>query len=101
MNKKTLKQRIIFGVKSGWSLEIYPKFLIDFDKQLKVRIFKYIGTVFTSILLSGIASNFNILIFYFMSIWSIIYILYRLSFVFFILFQFIVNVKNGKFIIKK
>ena len=62
MNKnKNLISRIWYGIKSGWSLPIYPEHIVKLENNLYVKIFKVIGGICLFSVISGISQQLNII----------------------------------------
>lgn len=100
MKKKTIFNRIIFGIKSGWELPTLPSHVISFDRLILVRLFKFIGSFSTFFIISGIGHTFNNIVFYSAIFWSFSYIMYRFVLIFYTFKQWLVHLKNGDFIVR-
>lgn len=62
--KNNILKRIYIGLYEGYKLEIVPEFLINFEKKISVKLFKLFGGITTALILTGIASNYNKILFY-------------------------------------
>ena len=98
--KKTLLKRAINGIISGWNMPILPDKVAKFDSNIYVKIFKSFGALSTFYILSGLGLRSYPIYFYIGVALSLPYILYRIVLVFFIIKQYISNLKNGKYIVK-
>lgn len=99
MKNTTLLHRIYFGIKSGWSLPIYPAHILEIDSSIYLRIFKALGALCTFMLVSGIIKQFDYILFLITIIISISYLIYRLLLVFYALKQFIIHIIIGKLLV--
>ena len=90
---KNIFTSILKGIREGQKLELIPKKLQDFNNLIFVKVFRFLGAVSTSVILS---SKFNLLkayniydlnieIFYISMFFSLIYLFYKLIFNLFIL----------------
>ena len=77
--KKSISSRIWFGIKSGWELPTLPDHIYKLEQNIYVRLFKLIGVLCMFFSFSGIANDFNHIIFYIILVISLLYILYRLT----------------------
>lgn len=83
---KTIFNSIKTGIKEGILIQQVPNFLIKFDSLIWVKIFKILGVITTSYILSSKFEllktynihNLNNEIFYVSSFISIIYLIYRI-----------------------
>lgn len=83
---KTIFNSIKIGIREGISIQKVPNFLINFDNLIWVKIFKLLGIITTSYILSSKFSllksyniyNLNFEIFIISSVISIIYLIYRI-----------------------
>lgn len=102
MKNKTIYTRIKIGIMEGISIQQVPNYLKNFDNLILVKIFKILGIISTSYILS---SKFNILktyniynlnneIFYVASFISILYLFYRLFYSFSVVVYTIKLFKN-------
>jgi len=98
--KKTILKRAINGIISGWNMPILPDKVAKFDSNIYVKIFKAFGALSTFYILSGLGLRSYPIYFYIGVALSLPYILYRIVLVFFIIKQYIYNLKNGKYIVK-
>jgi hypothetical protein len=99
--QKTLLKRAINGIVSGWNMPILPDKVAKFDSNIYVKIFKAIGALSTFYILSGLGLRSYPIYFYLGIALSLPYVIYRIVLVFFIIKQYISNLKNGKHIVKK
>jgi len=97
---KTVLKRAIKGIVFGWNMPILPEKVVKFDKNIYVKIFKIIGALSTFFILSGLGLKYFPLYFYAGIPFSLPYVIYRIVLVFFIIKQYISNLKNGKHIVK-
>ena len=98
--KKTILKRAINGIISGWNMPILPDKVAKFDSNIYVKIFKAFGALSTFYIISGLGLRSYPIYFYIGVALSLPYILYRIVLVFFIIKQYISNLKNGKYIVK-
>ena len=102
------KASIIKGIKEANETDYIPQKIQNFNNLIIVRIFKFLGFISTSIILS---SNFNLLktynihnlnveIFYIATFFSLIYLSYRLIFSFLILKRIFFAFKNKEYIVR-
>lgn len=85
MKNKSIFNRIKIGIKEGLFIQQTPNYLKDFDKLILVKIFKFLGLISTSYILSSkfhLLKNYDIHnlnneIFYVASFISILYLFYR------------------------
>jgi len=98
--QKTNLKRAINGIVSGWNMPILPDKVAKFDSNIYVKIFKAIGALSTIYILSGLGIKSYPLYFYIGIAFSLPYVIYRIVLVFFIIKQYISNLKNGKHIVK-
>jgi len=96
----TFLKRAIKGIISGWNMPILPDKVAKFDSKFYVKIFKTIGALSTFFILSGLGLKYYPLYFYIGIAFSLPYVIYRIVLVFFIIKQYISNLKNGKHLIK-
>ena len=99
--KKNIRSRIWYGIKTGWELPIVPDHISKLDKNFYIKIFKTMGGICMSIIITGIGSDLNDTAFYIIFAHSILYILYRLAYTFYVLKQWLYNLFTGKFIVRK
>lgn len=81
-------------------MPLLPDKVAKFDKNIYVKIFKAIGALSTFFILSGLGLKSYPLYFYIGIGFSLPYVIYRIVLVFFIIKQYISNLKNGKHIVK-
>ena len=98
--KKTVLRRAFDGMISGWNMPILPEKVAKFDSNIYVRLYKAIGALSTFYIISGLGLRSYPFYFYIGIILSMPYIIYRIVLVFFIIKQFIYNIKNGKYIVR-
>jgi|SRR5882762_2652508 len=98
--QKTILKRIINGIVSGWNMPILPDNVAKFNSNIYVKIFKAIGALSTFYILSGLGLKSYPLYFYIGIVFSLPYVIYRIVLVFFIIKQYIFNLKKGKHIVK-
>lgn len=99
-SQKTLLNRAINGIVSGWNMPILPDKVAKFDSNFYVKIFKAIGALSTFFILSGLGLRSYPIYFYIGIALSLPYVIYRIVLVFFIIKQYISNLKNGKHIVR-
>ena len=97
---KNLIKRALNEFKSGWSLSELPEHIIKIEKNIYVKLIKILGPVCVFLIVSGIAQQFNKLIFYYIFMFSFLYSLYRIIIVLYHIKQFIINVYTGKLIVR-
>ena len=98
--KKTILKRVINGIVSGWNMPIFSDKVAKFDSNIYVKLFKPIGALSTYFILSGLGLKSYPLYFYIGIAFSLPFVIYRIVLVFFIIKQYISNLKNGKHLIK-
>ena len=98
--QKTILKRAINGIVSGWNVPILPDKVAKFDGNIYVKIFKAIGALSTFYILSGLGLRSYPVYFYIGIALSLPYVIYRIVLVFFIIKQYISNLKNGKYIVR-
>lgn len=98
--KKTILKRSINGIVSGWNMPILPDKIAKFDSNIYVKIFKAIGALSTFYILSGLGLRSYPIYFYLGIALSLPYVIYRIVLVFFIIKQYISNIKKGKHIVR-
>ena len=97
---KNLIKRALNEFKSGWSLSELPEHILKIEKNIYVKLIKILGPVCVFLIVSGIAQQFNKLIFYYIFMFSFLYSLYRIIIVLYHIKQFIINVYTGKLIVR-
>ena len=97
---KNLIKRAINEFKIGWSLSKLPEHILNIEKNIYVKLIKILGPVCVFLIVSGIAQQFNKLIFYYIFMFSFLYSLYRIIIVLYYIKQFIFNVYTGKLIVR-
>lgn len=100
-NKKSIRKRIWDGIIAGLKVEVLPPHISKLDKNIYVRIFKIIGGTSMFIIVSGIGSQLNRIYFYIFIVFSLSYILYKYVITFYVLKQWIHNIKSGKLLVRK
>lgn len=103
-NKKTLLQRVWVGIKEGATMQIVPEYLKNFDNLIWVKIYKFLGVITTSYILSSkydLLKLYNIHdlnheIFIVSSFISITYLLYRLYYSVSVVIYVFILFKNKK-----
>lgn len=102
--KKTILKRAINGIVSGWNMPILPEKIAKFDSNIYVKIFKAIGALSTFYIMSGLGLRSYPIYFYGSQregiALSLPYVIYRIVLVFFIIKQYISNLKKGKHIVR-
>jgi hypothetical protein len=98
--QKTILKRAINGIVSGWNMPILPDKVAKFDSNIYVKIFKVFGALSTFYILSGLGLRSYPIYFYIGIALSLPYVIYRIVLVFFIIKQYISNLKNGKHIVR-
>ena len=98
--KKTLFNRMIYGIKSGWNLPIYPDHIIALERKLYIRIFRFIGAICTFLQVSDLAKEIDYTIYLITLSISMPYLIYRLVLVFYAIKQWFHNLITGKFIVR-
>jgi len=99
--QKTILKRAINGIVSGWNVPILPDKVAKFDSNIYIRIYKAIGALSTFYILSGLGLRSYSIYFYIGIALSLPYVIYRIVLVFFIIKQYISNLKNGKYLVRK
>jgi hypothetical protein len=77
-----------------------PEDLSKFDSNIYVRIFKFIGPICMTIIISGIGFKLNKIYFYINIFISISYILYKLYYIYRQIKHWIYNVRNGNLLVR-
>ena len=77
-NKKNIFKRIYRGLYEGYKLEKVPKFLVDFESKISVKLFKLLGSISTIFVVSWIAISYNKIFFYIGLFFPLPYLLYKL-----------------------
>jgi len=99
--QKTLIQRSIHSIISGWNIPILPEKVAKFNNNINVKIYLYIGVLSTIFILSGCSEIIrlqNYPIFFYIGIFlSLPFVIYKIVLVFFIFIQYYLNIKNGKY----
>jgi len=95
--QKTILNRAINGIVSGWNIPILPEKIVKFNRIKYVRIFRVIGALSTFYILSGLGIKSYLIIYYVSIALSLPYVIYRIFLVFFIIIQYISNINNGKY----
>jgi hypothetical protein len=105
--KKTILKRAINGIvllREGWNMPILPEKMAKFDSNIYVKIFKAIGALSTFYIISGLGLRSYPIYFYLGIALSLPYVIYRIVLVFFIIKQYISNLKSwlrqGKHIVR-
>jgi len=98
--QKIILKIAIIGIVSGWNVPILPDKVAKFDRNKYVRIFKVIGVLSVFYIFSGLGLKFYPIFLYISIAFSLPYVTYRIVFVFFIILQYISNLKNGKYIVR-
>jgi hypothetical protein len=101
--KKTILKRAINGIvllREGWNMPILPEKRAKFDSNIYVKIFKAIGALSTFYIISGLGLRSYPIYFYLGIALSLPYVIYRIVLVFFIIKQYISNLKKGKHIVR-
>lgn len=91
---------MIYGFKSGWELPIYPDHIVKFYANIYTKIFKLLGTLATGIIVGVIDFKLDYYTHYIFIAISLTYIFYRFVLVFYIIKQFIHNVRTGKLLVR-
>ena len=92
---------VLYGLKSGWNLPLYPYHIIILEKNIYIKIFKLIGSICTFIHITGIVKQLDFTIYLITIIISMFYLIYRLFLVFYAIKQWVINVKTGKLLVRK
>ena len=90
----------IFVTLSGLNVPILPDKVATFDKNKYVRIFKVIGALSMVYIFSGLGLKFYPPILYISIAFSLPFVIYRIVLVFFIILQYIDNIKNCHYLVK-
>nr|YP_009471403.1 hypothetical protein THMit_0004 [Trametes hirsuta]AVG72794.1 hypothetical protein THMit_0004 [Trametes hirsuta] len=101
--KNIIKQKILRAVmefKIGWNLTQEPEFIQKYEKNIYFKIFKLIGAFCLFLVVSGIAREFNKLVFYYVITYSLLYSIYRLVIGINSVIQFILIIFSGKLIVR-
>lgn len=81
-------------------MPILPEKIAKFDSNIYVKIFKAIGALSTFYIISGLGLRSYPIYFYLGIALSLPYVIYRIVLVFFIIKQYISNLKKGKHIVR-
>ena len=81
-------------------MPVVPEGLSKFDSNIYVRIFKLIGPMCMTIIISGIGFKLNKIYFYIIIFISISYILYKLYYVYRQIKHWFYNVRNGNLLVR-
>ncbi len=92
--------RVFTELKSGWTLSKLPVQVEKYEQKLYIKLIKFIGAICVFLIVSGTAQQYNKLTFYIIFIFSFIYSLYRLFIALWFIIQFIINLFNGKLIVR-
>lgn len=101
--KKTILKRAINGIgllQRGWNMPILLEKIAKFDNNIYIKIFKAIGALSTFYIMSGLGLRSYPIYFYLGIALSLPYVIYRIVLVFFIIKQYISNLKKGKHIVR-
>jgi hypothetical protein len=96
--KKTILQRIWNGIKLGYNDPMLPKHVHEFNINIYVIIFKWIGNISVILIMGGFKKNSRF--FYIIIFLSFIYIIYRIVLGFYIIKHLIFKIKSGELIIQ-
>ena len=99
-SNKTIYSRIIYGIKSGWNMPYLPDHINKLNNNIYIKILKILGSLSIILMLSGIAKQFDKIIYYSIFIISLFYIGYKYLIVFYSIKQWFYHLKNGDFIVK-
>jgi len=97
----TILKRAVNGIVSGWNLPILPDNTVKYNRIYYVRIFRVIGALSTFYILSGLGMKSYLIIYYLSIAFSLPYVIYRLVLVFFIIKQYIFNIRSGKYAVRE
>lgn len=100
-NKKTILKRIYIGIYEGYKIQIVPQFLIDFEQQWYIKLFKLFGGITTALIITGIAANYNKIVFYSAVSISLPFLLYRITHVYFVTVELYKIIKNKTYQVRK
>nr|YP_010759098.1 hypothetical protein QEO35_mgp21 [Hericium alpestre]WEX32012.1 hypothetical protein [Hericium alpestre] len=99
-NNKNLRSKLWSCIKFTWYLESVPPHISKLDNNIYIKIFKFIGSFCMFIIISGIGFKLERLPFYIIWLVSILYIIYRLVYTFYVIKQYIYNLCNGTFLVR-
>ena len=89
MENKNLKSKIWSAIKFTWNLDSVPPHISKLDNNIYIKIFKFIGGICMFVIISGLGLKLERILFYIIFFISILYILYRLIYTFYIIKQYI------------
>ena len=101
-NKQSLRNKIWYGIKSGWDLPTLPDHIIKLNKRIPLRLLRFIGPVSMFTIVSGIGRQFNnSFIYYTIVVISLLYIFYKYLIIYYTIKQWFHHLFNGDFIVRK
>nr|YP_009348148.1 hypothetical protein [Hericium coralloides]APX41101.1 hypothetical protein [Hericium coralloides] len=100
MENKNLKSKIWSAIKFTWNLDSVPPHISKLDNNIYIKIFKFIGGICMFVIISGLGLKLERILFYIIFFISILYILYRLIYTFYVIKQYIYNLCSGKFSVR-
>ena len=100
-NKNSLRNKIWYGIKSGWDLPTLPDHIIKLNKRIPLRLLRFIGPVSMFTIVSGIGRQFNnSFIYYTIVVISLLYIFYKYLIIYYTIKQWFHHLFNGDFIVR-
>lgn len=97
---KNLFNRVCIGLKEGWNLPILPPHVQKVENFLSIKIFKILGNLFLFLNLSQLSYLFAYKFYISSLIFTVIYLIYRLVITFYLLKQWLYNLRTGKFLVR-
>src|SRR5258708_27547898 len=97
---KLFNNKYIGSLKEGWNLPIYPDHILKLEKDIYVKLFKFIGGFCVFLTFSGIAQHQTKIIFYYIVTYAIFFSLYRLMLLYYLIIQLIFNIRTGAYILR-
>ena len=98
LQRKNFFSRVKDGFLAGWSIEILPPYITNIDNNRYTRLFKMVGGISMFFIVSGIGAQFNKFSFNIAVVLSLFYIFYKLVLTFYVLKQWFLNLRSGKFL---
>lgn len=96
-SNKSILKRIYIGVYEGYKIQIVPSFIINLEKKLYFRLFKLVGGFSTIFIITGIANNYNKIIFYIAVIPSLLYLFYRIFYTYYVTIEVFKIIKDKRY----
>ena len=82
---KSFFQRALNGAKEGWNLNLLPDYIVVLNTKLWFKVAKLFGAISVGLVTSGIAYNFNAILFLFIFNYNLAFIFYRFYIIYLIL----------------